>query len=193
MATKKLPNFIKKQPIALSCGLLCVGLVVAIYFRHSVLAEATDSFAERKSVVEHLRENLANAHELDDQSTAMTQAVQAIEARLVHADQLAINLQYFYKIESETQAKLTDLRQTGAATTNARNSEKTAYTGIGYSISVQGSYPQLLDFLRRVEGGERFARMQGLTLTGAGDSSEETPGKPTNLSLILTLQLLGLP
>jgi Tfp pilus assembly protein PilO len=191
MTTIKLPNFIKKQPVAVVCALLCVGLGMAIYFRKDSLAEANDILAQKKSDGEHLRDNVTNASKLDEQFAAMTQAIQAIEARLVHADQLPINKQYFYKIQAETQTKLTGVNQSGVATPG-KNAGKTAYVAIVYAISVEGTYTQLLDFMRRVENGEHFARVQGLTLARAS-GGENTPGNTGSLSLNLNLELLGLP
>jgi hypothetical protein len=191
MTGKKLPSFLKKQPIALGCALLCAGLAVAIYLRRDEIAEANDLLAQKKMDGEHFRANVTNASKLEEQFEAMTHANQAIETRLVHADQLAINLQYFYKIESETQTKLIDLRQTGAAT-SGKNPKNGSYVGVGYSIAVQGTYPQLLDFLRRVENGEHFSRVLGLTLSPAS-SGEDSPTNGESLSLNLTLELLGLP
>jgi hypothetical protein len=192
MTAIKLPNFIKKQPVALGCALLCAALAVAIYLGRDALAKATDDLAQKKSEGEHFRENVTNAGKLDEQFESITRATQAIEARLVHADQLAINLQYFYKLESETQTKLTDLRQTGV-TTSTKNTGKTNYVGVAYSIGVQGTYPQLLDFMRRVENGEHFSRVLGLTLSRAGGGETATPGNTGVLSLNLNLELLGLP
>jgi hypothetical protein len=193
MTAIKLPNFIKKQPVAVVCALLCVGLAVAIYFRKDALSEANDILAQKKAEGEHLSDNVTNASKLDEQFEAMTRATQAIEARLVHADQskLATNKQYFYKIEEETQTKLTGLNQSGVAT-STKNAGKTNYAGVAYNISVEGTYPQLLDFLRRVENGEHFSRVLSLTLTHSGDS-ESTPDSAGSLSLSLNLELLGLP
>jgi hypothetical protein len=198
MTKIRLPNIVKKQPVALGCALLCVGLAVAIYLRRGTLAEAQTELEDKTSQGKHFKENVDNANSankadrLEEQYAAMTQATQAIEARLVHADQLAINLQYFYKIESETHTKLTDLRQTGVETANARNGAKTTYVGVGYALSVQGTYAQLLSFLRSIENGERFSRVMTLTLSRAG-GDENSPGETGSLLLNLDLELLGLP
>jgi Tfp pilus assembly protein PilO len=191
MTAIKLPSFIKKQPVAVVCALVCVGLVAAIYFRRSSLAEANDVLAQKKSDGEHLTDNVTSASRLDEQLAAMTQAIQAIEARLVHADQLAINKQYFYKIESETQTKLTNLSQSGLVSWS-KNPGKTAYVAVAYSINVDGTYSQLLDFVRRVENGGHFSRVQGLTLSHAAGNENAAKG-PTIISLSLNLELLGLP
>jgi Tfp pilus assembly protein PilO len=184
MTEIRLPNFVKKQPVAVVCALLCVVLAAAIYFRRDALAEANDILTQKRSDGEHLRDNVTNASKLDEQFAAMTQATQAIEARLVHVDQLAINKQYFYKIESETQTKLTNLSQSGVVSSSKSNG-KTFYVAVVYSINVEGSYAQLLDFVRRVENGEHFSRVQDLSLSSGGGAS--------NLSLSLNLELLGVP
>jgi len=190
MTAIKLPNFIKKQPVAVVCALVCVGLVAAIYFGKNSLAQANDLLAQKKSDGEHLRDNVTNASRLDEQFAAMTQAVQAIEARLVHSDQLAINKQYFYKIGSETQIKLTNLNQSGAVSWS-KNPGKTTYVAIVYSISVDGTYAQLLDFVRRVENGGHFSHVRSLSLTHSG-GGENGPQGTTMISLSLSLELLGL-
>jgi Tfp pilus assembly protein PilO len=191
MTAIKLPNFIKKQPVAVVCALLCIGLVAAIYSRKISLAEANDILAQKKADGEHLRDNVTNASKLDEQFAAMTQVIQAIEARLVHADQLAINKQYFYKIESETQTKLTSLSQSGVVT-SGKNSGKNSYIAIVYSLGVQGTYPQLLDFVRRVENGEHFSRVEGMVFSHSG-GGESGPDSAASVSLSFNLELLGLP
>jgi hypothetical protein len=198
MTTIKLPNFIKKQPVAVVCALLCVGLALAIYSRKDALVTAQAELDDKAGQEKHLKENLDSADSLtnkadrlDEQYAAMTQAIQGIEGRFVHADQLAVNLQYYYKLESETQTKVTDLRQTGVEAL-ATNAGKTNFVGIGYSINVQGTYPQLLDFLRRIENGEHFSQVKSLSLSG-GAGGESNPNEPASLSLSLNLEILGLP
>jgi len=194
-----LPNFIKKQPVAVVCALFCVALAVAIYFRKDTLATAQAELDDKTSRANHLKENVDSAtsvnkaDRLDEQLATMTQATQAIEARLVQTDQskLATNKQYFYKIEEETQTKLKALNQSGVAN-SAKNATKTNYAGVVYSISVEGTYPQLLDFLRRIESGEHFSRVLSLKLNH-DNGGENAPATAASLSLNLDLELLGLP
>src|ERR1035441_9794640 len=132
MAAIKLLNFIKKQPVAMVCALLCVGLALGLYFRKTTLATAQAELDAKTTQANHLEANVANANSLSNkadkleaQYAAMTQTIQDIEARFVHADQskLATNKQYFYKIEEETQTKLTGLSQSGVST-STKNSGK---------------------------------------------------------------------
>lgn len=191
MTALKVPNFIKKQPVAVVCALVCVGLAVAIYFQKGALVAAQADLDDRTSQGKHYKENVTNASKLDEQSEAMTQAIEAIEARLVHADRIPTNKKYFYEIQSKTQTKLTGLTQSGV-TPSSKSISKTSYVGVPFAMNVQGTYPQILDFMRRVENGEHFSRLQGLLLSHAGDV-ENGPAHAPTLSLSLNLELLGLP
>ncbi len=186
MDTQQINDFAKKHPLALGCVFLSLVLAAGIYFRRDALAEARVQLDAKTVEGEHVTDNVKNSAQLGEQYAALAQAAQMIESRLVHADQLAINLQYFYKLGSDTQTKLTEIRQTGAAALG-KNAGKTAYSAIGYTASVEGTYPQVLDFLRRVENGEHFSRIRNLRLARAGSGSN-----PDDLSLRLELDLLGL-
>jgi hypothetical protein len=194
MTAIKLPTFVKKQPVAMVCALLCSVLGLAIYFRQDSLATAQADLEDKTSRASHLKENVDNANSinkadrLDEQYVAMKQALQAIEARLVRANTIAINKQYFYKIEAETQTKLTGLSQLGAI----KSVGTTTYVAVAYSLSVEGTYPKLLDFVRRVENGEHFSRVLSLTLARTG-GGENSPGSTATISLNLELELLALP
>jgi len=195
MNTKKLNDFAKKQPIALGCAFLSIVLAVVIYYRADGLPDAEAQLAAKTAEWEHIRDNVKNSEQLSEQFATLTQATQAVESRLVHADQLAINLQYFYRLEAETQTKLTDLRQTGVIdSTKSRDGKgppsKSAYASIGYAVAVQGSYARLMNFLRRIENSEHFSRVNSLTLTSAGGEANTAAA---DLSLRLDIELLGKP
>ena len=196
MNGKKIKDFAKKQPVALGCIFLSIALLAAIYYRRDALPGAEADLNDKTAEAEHINDNKKNAEQLDEQFAALTHSVEAMETRLVHADRLAINLQYFYKLESETKTKLTDLRQTGTVNPTKLQSKKgpskkNNYAGIGYTVSVQGSYLQLMDFLRRIEDSEHLSRVDDLTLTHAGGG--ETTANSADLSLRLDLELLGVP
>jgi hypothetical protein len=190
MNTHQLNDFAKKQPLALVCAFLCMVLAAGTYFRRDALAAARVDLENKTAEGEHIIDNVKNAAQLNEQYAAIAQATQAIESRLVHVDQLAVNLQYFYKLESDTQTKLGDLRQAGVVN-SWKGAGKAAYSPIGYSVSVQGSYPQLLDFLRRIENGEHFSHVHNLTLAHASSGPDQN--NSAMLSLRLELELLGLP
>ena len=88
----------------------------------------------------------------------MVEANQVISDRMIQVGQLADNLQYFYRLESETGIKILDLRQ-NAWNQPPKGAPKTFFTPVGFQVNVQGEYPKLLDLLRRLETGEHYCRI----------------------------------
>jgi Tfp pilus assembly protein PilO len=189
MKTNQFSAFARKQPIALGCAVVCLVVAGWIYFRLDALSLAQSELADKSAEGSRIAANITNAAQLNEQSAAMIRAVQQIESRLVHSGDLATNLQYFYKIESDTQVKLNELRQIGQ--TGGRGAGPT-YAAIDYGLSAKGTYPQIIDFVRRVENGPHYARITDITLSRMGDASGVDPSS-VFLSLDLSLDLLGWP
>ena len=100
------------------------------------------------------------------------------EARLIRASDIGINQQYFYRLETESGVKLVDLRQ------GARGTPKGGTVPISFTVSAQGDYAQVLAFLRALENGAHFCRVQ------SGSCSGPRKGPVT---VALNLELLGRP
>ncbi len=64
---------------------------------------------------------------------------------------------------------------------------KTTFAAVPFSVSVQGTLPQVLNFLRQVESGTHYARVNPSAIS----ISQSGRGGP--LTLTLNLELLGLP
>lgn len=171
----------KKHPVGFGCGLLCLLLAVAIYFRHSELPERESLLEERMAEGARLSQNLRHNAQLKEQYEALVAANAEIDSRAVRLSSLATNLEYFYRLESDTGIKLLDLRQLTPAAP-ARGAAATKHLRVPFAVSVQGDYPKVLNFLRRLENGPHFCRINSATLTGAAE-----------VTLTLSIELLGLP
>jgi hypothetical protein len=186
ISNEQLFAFVRKNPVTLGCAVLALGLGVAIYLRGQDLPAAESELEQKSTEGRRLALNLKNSAQLNEQVAAMTAALAAIEPRLVHADELANNLQYFYKLESETGTKLADLRQLAASRPKA-GKPAGPFAPVAFSASVQGEYAAVLDFLRRLENGVHYARVNSATITLT------SPDRTGPLMLQLELELLGLP
>lgn len=181
---------IRKNPLATGCLAAALLLGAGIYWRSSAVPERQAQLEQKSVEGRRIARNLRYAAQLPEQLATMTQAVAAIEPRLVRADELAKNLQYFYKLEADTGVKLTDLRQLAAPTAPGRTGKAAASSGfgtVGFTVSLQGEYLALLDFLRRLENGVHYSRV---TLASASVISPDRSGP---LSLQLTVELLSQP
>ena len=192
MTNQQLVAFIKAQPIGFGCGALALILGLGIYFRGDNIPEAERVLDEKATLGERYDVNLKYGVQLSDQLASIAAARQQIEARLVHPDELAKNLQYFYKLEADTGIKLVEIRQNQLPSQKgpAKPGPKMTYLSVGYSAAVRGDYPHLLDFLRRLEKGSRFCRVVSANINLAGTSDKD---RATDLTLNLGLELLGQP
>jgi hypothetical protein len=184
-ANAQVIEFVKKSPVSVGCAVLSLTLVVAAYFRWDHKAEALAQLEQKSTESARISANLKNAAQLKEQFDALMASEKEIESRLIRASQLTTNNQYFYKLESETGVKLLDLRSAGLTAAQKKDPPK-GYIPLGFSVSVQGDYSQLMKFLRQLENGSHYCRV--LTATCNANPERDAP-----LTLSLTLELLGLP
>lgn len=180
---------IKKQPIAFSCGIVCLLCAVAFYFRMDAIDQARAAFEAKDKESKAVSQNARHTTGLAEQVAEMQAAGKQVESRLVHASELANNLQLFYRLENETGVKLVDARQNPLAALKP-GAPKTLYVPVSFSLTLQGTYAQVWSFLRRLETGPHFARFDRLSLNKVG-GSKEAPSDQMNV--VFTVELLGTP
>ena len=179
MTTPELMAVVKKNPIPFACGILSLALAVAIYFRSDAIPDTMTELDERSGQAHRYALNITNGVQLKEQLEAITAANKDIEARLIHASQLGINQQFFYKLEADSGVKLTDVRQlTRPAATGG------TFQPIGFALTVQGDFPSVINFLQTLESGTHFCRVLSATCTG---------GRTGPVTLVLNIDLLGRP
>lgn len=185
MSNEELIAFIKKNPIGIACFVLALALFGGWYYRSGDVPAKDQELQQKSAEAQRYALNLANATQLQEQYDTLLAANKEVAARLVSKD-IGKNYQYFYKLENESGAKLvTDPRQ-AASTSSGKGAVKSSYQPVQFSVSVQGSLSQVLGFLRRLESGAHYGRVLGATCTVPQDRS-------LPLSLVLSLELLGLP
>lgn len=189
MTSADLIALFKKHPISSGCATLSVLLFAAAYLRQDEVPGAEAELSLRSADGDRVAINNKNAAHLREQAEALTKAQKEIETRLIRPRNLGTNTQYFYKIEGDTGVKILDLRQTSGTNANnaAKPAAKASYVPVGFTVSVQGSLTQVLDFLRHIEGGAHYARVLSASLSGS------TTTRNSVLTLGLNLELLGLP
>jgi hypothetical protein len=190
MTGEDLTSFLKANPISVACGALALTLAAGIYFRGDRVPELESLLDQKATQGERIDANLKNGVQLADQLAAINAARLQIESRLIRPDEIAKNLQFFYKLEAETGTKLIDLRQNVLPQNKPGSKGKGYYLPVGYAVSVRGDYIHLLDFLRRLESGQRFCRVQTTTVGLTGSTDRD---RGNDLTVTLGLDLLGQP
>jgi hypothetical protein len=184
MTNEEALTLIRKNPISLGCGALSFLLAIGSYLRMEALPDAEAELTQKSAASERVALNIKHAAQLKEQAESMVAANAAIDKRVIRASQLGNNTQYFYQVESATGVKILDLRQT---TATVAKPAKGTYAPVSFAVTVQGSFPQILGFLRQLEGGAHYSRV--LTAT----CSTNAAARASPLTLALTLELLGLP
>lgn len=174
----------KKKPLLFICGALCVVMLALTYFRMGAVDDLQGILDQNTREAGVLKINITNSTLLDEQIAALKGFDEKVDSKLINPANLALNLQYFYRIENETSTKLLELRQNRPDGTG----KSKAYVSVPYVVSVQGNFSQLIDFMRHLESAPFFCRMNSASM-----NVRAADGRADLLSLSLTLQLLGKP
>lgn len=178
---------LRNRPIISTSALVAVLCLGAGYWRSTVAAEAQARLNDREAEANRLADNIRNGQKLDAQLTELTGVNQKIRLQLVDPADVATNQQYFYKLESDTGTKLLELRQG----TTIKGKSGQSFSSIPYAVTVQGEYLQILSFLRRLESGSRFCRINAANV--AVREWYEGPGGSTPvLTMSVNLEFLGI-
>lgn len=187
-------KFLWRHAFATICCTLTIALGVAYFARMDLLDQARTETELRQKEAENIKRNLRYAAGLKEQLADLKVLLAIVDARLVRPEDLASNLQYFYRLESETGVKILLLRQltgtTGTAPTPS--SSKTGYRPVPYSVIVESSFPQVMAFLTKLERGPHFNR--SLTFTAQRGATSSPEGIQSGTVVVnLSVELLGTP
>ena len=180
MTAADLVPLLKKHPVSMTCGvvvLVCGGL---LYYRSDKIEEYQALNEQKATEAATALANVRNGEKLAEQTAAMQAAAKELDSRLMRAGQLAVNLQYFYRLEADTGVKLVDVRQGGLKP----GAKAGTFIGVPYNVTVQGTFPQVLTFLGRLQKGTHFCRFLTIGMTKVNNDQ---------VSLSLALEILGVP
>jgi hypothetical protein len=168
----------KKYPLLVASALMTLVLLGVLYSRSGLIDAQQQELDKYLTEGSRHRANISNAAQLQEQLDFLIQANKAVRERALTAEGLAQNLQYFYRLESEVGIKYVDLRP------GSRFSGKSStYVPLNHIVNVRGSFTQIITFLRRLEQGVYFCRINTAFASRDGDF----------VTLNLNLDLLGVP
>ena len=189
MNSADITALIKKQPIGFACAVICLLCGGGLYFRSGEIEKQQAEYEAKSAEAAKFISNVGLAKNLPEQVAELQAVTKELEGRLVRAGQLAVNLQYFYKLEAENEVKLLDVRQNPLP----KNTKGSLYVGIPYNVNLQGSYKQVMAFLQRLEKGRHFCRINAATFNKTAGVTEGSVQTSTSMTLALSLDLLGQP
>ena len=186
MTGEDLIALLKKKPIvSLSVG-VCVVCALIWYFRADAMSDAASEYNSKSTEEQAMAADLRNGSGLPHQVELMQLAEKQLNARLIHASRLASNLQYFYRLESETGVKLIDARQ--QALNPTKPGSNPPFIRVPFALVVSGEYKQVMNFLLNLEHGTHLSHFTSVTLS---KSSALEGGQIITANI--SMELLGTP
>lgn len=189
---EQLSNLLRKvrqRPLATAATLLALLLAVGLFLRGSRLAELQVALADAGTEWQRMETNLRRAHNLALHVEEIQAAEESIRERLLRPSEVAINYDYFYQLEREMGVRLTALNQGSVIDTGNRRvaglPRLTHFSAVAYTIAVEGSFADVLNFMSRLEHGRFFIRISAINFS----SSPQGSGQLVNATL--QCQVLG--
>ena len=187
MNTEAIKALYKKHPVGAAASAVAIIVIGLFLYRHAALAEMQTQLDQKMTDGQRLATNINYATLLENQLQAMEAANSSVGSRLINSNDLANNLQYFYKLETEAGVKLLNTPRPAAEVGKAGGA-KGIYIPVQYAVSVQGSYKQVLTFLRKLEQGVYYCRVKNAVCSQAQQTKESASEE---VVLSLTVELLG--
>lgn len=196
MSGQDLIKVFKQYPIATVSLIVAAVAFGTVYFRwmgQPDMQSRLDSLRNQWVAIE--TNVFKNSVNLEEHLEYVKTISQDARDRFINRPELGRNYRYFYGIENETGVRITALEQLPppppAPQRRGRGQEREApppvYSGIGYSMTIVGTYRQVLSFLHALENGQHFYRLNTMTLQPQAASEHSI------ISAALTFDVMGNP
>ncbi len=169
---------IRRYPYCAACVLVTVLCGVGSWFMWGNVGELQTVLDDRAKEGKAMLETLVGGSTQRTELAAVREVARKIDDNLVGEANLAENHWYFYKIEGDTNARISGgLHQLNSPI----NDNSPLFRRVPYTMKVTGTFEQVAAFLLALETGPRLAKVTSFSFT------RSNPG----VSLELNLEMLG--
>lgn len=186
-------TYFKKNYILGICGfvsLVCLGIYIVRSEQITRLAADYDDLDIRRT---RILKNLKFASDIEADLQEAQAFLKDAEGRLFSPEDLATNQRYFYEVESATGVQMKSIQQVikdlpdGKRDKKARKkAAKSNFQEIIYDMNIQGTYENVLTFMRELEGGKAFMVLEAVSMIPV----KAVAGEP-EVSVRLSVTVLG--
>jgi Tfp pilus assembly protein PilO len=176
--------FFRRNPFAISCGLVVLALGIANYFFWKDRQELTDSHQALQRNGEDMLLSLTSHSRITTELASVKEALAYIDQHLINEGDLAENLGYFYQIETASRLRFSNVSQLSSSPPPPDQHYKT----VPFTLRTTGSYRQVLRLLHELETGPRLYKFERYSLT-QGAVVDDT----AMVTMDLTINLLAHP
>ena len=184
-------NLLRRYPLALACAGLALVLAAVYFLRSGTLADERTKLEQLESDGKTIERNVRNSAALEEHLATLKAGLAGLESKLTRVDDVSANQEYFYGLESASGVRMSVLRPLGAPKTVAAGQN---YQPAGFSVVVEGEYPQLIAFLHALETGSRLYRLVDFNVQRASAAvvAEASASGPAQKEVLtINLQLLA--
>jgi len=192
MSVEVIVEAIKKNlVVAISAIVVCASMTV--YVLHMDKKSDLDSEIEQIDIrISTMLKNIKNSAGLEEDIEIVEKQIEQLDERMFRTQELATNYNYFFNIESGTNVALSDLKQVGIVEGEVDPRKRkmpkpivNSYVKIRYHVKATGKYGDLVKFMRTLEGGSSFYRLEKFRLSKSMAEGDE------HLSMDVAFMMLG--
>ena len=191
MTTADLIEKLKRYPVPSISAAVVLLCLITFYFQ----LDLVDNLKTRRDEIDdeavRMEDNIVAGNNLEEQLREMKTRLEDLNSRLIEPLELAENLKYFYSFESATGVSLADLRQNTAPppAKGGKGGGKSSghLEGIGYTVTLSGTFAQAVAYFDELENGRRLYRLRNFQLQRGREVNQSA------ITLALNLELLGTP
>jgi len=176
---------LRSNLVGVALGGLVLLLAGVSFWRSDALEAAEKQLAAKQVQANRLGRNVKQAAQLPEQATDLAAARRTVEARILRGTEIGPHAEFFYRLERAAGVKLTELRPQPVPPPPKGATPRVI--PVPFSLSLQGSWPQVLGFLELLEADDRYVRVQTMSVVANPTSRHEA------LSATVAVELLGRP
>lgn len=171
MNTQAILAKIKQFPVAVGAIVLTIALAATLYARKGGIPDMETRQEELQSKVSTFESNAKEAINLEEQTETMEELASQIDGRTMLRADLTKNVAYFYDFEQEGALEIISITQVPAGSVSRqeeREAEKERFETINFTIQVEGTYTNLIQFAHDIRNGEKIVRIEDMGITPVG-------------------------
>ncbi|MFP4540317.1 MAG: hypothetical protein ACLFR7_01695 [Opitutales bacterium] len=188
---RRLLGKLRQHPVPLVAMVIIFLSLAGILIRSGTHEATAEELRQTEQEWDRINNNLKRSRDLAKHLAELETAHANVADRLIDPAERAINDDYFYGLEEESGVRLAALNQGGVIDTTdgkiAGVSPFKQYQLIGYSVSVEGTFEDIVTFLAALDNGRHFSRVSGFSVARAQGN------EAGRLIVNLQLQMLGDP
>ena len=169
---------IRQYPLVTVFGAISLILIIAILIRNPKVSSLQEINDQREREWTTVRTNHERSAGLEAEVEKLRSFSEEVNRRLISADAIANNYNYFYRIERQTGIRIVNIQQLPVASARRPQylPELNDFDLVPFNLTFQGSFDVTMTFLQGIERGEHLVRIESISINrdeGTGTSSNQ--------------------